>query len=228
MGMKRTKTLALLAGLSSLFIAATANADGSLAPAIALLAGIPVVSPLPSTSIRVTPPAFGMAFLFDGGVPVGALESAGAWTVPSGRTYTVTVMQGPLRIWSGAVAAAGGVVDLAFAPLPAAAPPPPPVVAGPSIIHEMTFRGIQDALAAAPFDRDRVAILRDVASRHLWSVEHVRSLLEELDSEGSKLRAVRTLAAYVLDPENADALAQDFALEANQRKVRALFGQSEP
>ena len=226
--MKRTKTLALLAGLSSLFIAATANADGSFAPAMALLAGIPVVSPLPATSIRVTPPAFGMAFLFDGGVPVGALEQAGAWTVASGRTYTVTVMPGPVRIWTGAVNAAGGVVDVVFSPLPSAAPPPPPVAVGPSIVPEMAFRGLLSAVSNSAFDRDRVTLLRDVAPRHLWSVEHVRALLEELDFESSKLRVVRALAPYVLDPENAYALADDFEFASNQRKVREMFGASEP
>ena len=221
---RRSRKLSWIAGLATLLVSSTALADGSFAPTAALLAGIQTPSFLPPTSIRVTPPAFGMAFLFDGGVPVAALDKAGTWTVPSGRTYTVTVMQGPIRIWSGSVAAGGGEVNVAFAPLPAAAPPSVPVANnGLGVIPELAFQALMGSIATVPTDHDRVTLVRDFAPHNLFSASHVVAVLGELDSESAKMRVVRALASHVIDPENAEQIALELDSENNRAKVRALF-----
>ena len=181
-----------------------------------------------STLLRVVPPPFGSVYLLDGGLPVASLDRPGTWTVPSGRTYGVLVMQGPLRIFSGQVPASGGVVDLAWSTATTpfeslarfASPPPAPQHAMSAADRDALLAAIE----AAPFDRDKVSVVRAASQRHLFTVAEVHDILERLAFESSKLSALRALRGHIADPERGFELCDDFGFESSRRRVLAMFG----
>jgi hypothetical protein len=93
------------------------------------------------THVRITPPPFGVIYLYDGRRLVGRFDRPGALWLPAGRTYRVVAMRGDQQIWNGWAPATLAPIELRWpqagepcscsCPTPPANPyPTPPVEQG--------------------------------------------------------------------------------------------------
>jgi hypothetical protein len=217
----------VLALAASLFGSAAQAHPSTSAPLAALLAP-PPTSLLPPTEVRVFPPPFSSVFLLDRGVPVAQLSEPGTFTVASGRSYEVLVMQGPLQVFRGTVAAAGHPVDLAFhtaaSPFGGPGRVAPAAPTPPCLLSRVELDDLLGAIDGASFERERLAIVRFAAPRHLFAVSQVRELLDRLAFDGEKLAALRALRPRIADPDEGVLLLDAFAFESSRERVLAMFG----
>jgi len=82
------------------------------------------------TELRIAPLFGGIAWVYDGDVLVGSIESVpGAIFLPEGRPYGVVVTRGDQIVWQGHVMATPGIVALSWdrdaMPVVDRVPPPP-------------------------------------------------------------------------------------------------------
>jgi hypothetical protein len=87
------------------------------------------------TQVRVTPPSYGIVYLYEGRRFVGRFDRPGALWLPSGRNYRVVAVRGDQPVWSGYRYAVGQVLELrwpvAGEPCTCSPPLPPPALTSP-------------------------------------------------------------------------------------------------
>lgn len=227
------RTILLLS--AALLVSSAARADQTTPiPSEANACGFASCSNLGATELKITPPAHGAVLISDGGQPVARINHPSVISVPSGRSYEVTAVRGPLVLWRAGIAASGGSVELFWnegsAPTVRHIPPLPPVVIGlpgtphrPAGMHRKTFRVLLETLQNADFESDKLKIVQTAAAQGRFTVAQVGRILDHFDFESDRLKALQALRPRVIDPENGFSLADHFTFSSSKKKALALF-----
>ena len=119
--------------LAATAVAAAISAAPSPARAQEPFGWEPSVEPAPQqelTRVRITPPAYGVVYLYDGRRLVGRFDRPGSLWLPSGRSYRVVAMRADQQIWSGWTPLAYHPIEMRWPqggePCSCSCPPPPP------------------------------------------------------------------------------------------------------
>ncbi|XXF77123.1 DUF4476 domain-containing protein [Myxococcaceae bacterium GXIMD 01537] len=105
-------------------------------------------------------------------------------------------------------------------PQPIPQPPPPPVVRP---IDDGRFKAISDAMDHETFSKDKLALLRDAASRNNFLVNHVRFMVQKFQFSSDQLEVVRILWPRTLDRENGFQLQSSFTFSSDKQKLREII-----
>lgn len=92
-----------------------------------------------------------------------------------------------------------------------------------SPIKDTEFALIKDNLNKSNFEFKKVAYLEKTIVQHCFRVEQLRYLISHLELEDNKLKIVELAVDHLYDFDRADLISEDFFLERNKTKVKALF-----
>jgi hypothetical protein len=177
-----------------------------------------------NTLVRVTPPPWGVVYLYEGRRLVGRFDRPGSLWLPMGRSYRVVAMRGDQQVWSGFAETAGSTLDLIWpaprafgrhVPRPYPAQPyaeepsardytqqPSPYAGSPFVaplIPDQELRQILHALDATEDEGQKLSIVQAAARRFSFTGAAVDRLLARFPSEHFRVRAFDALAPRVID-----------------------------
>ncbi|MEZ4799643.1 MAG: DUF4476 domain-containing protein [Flavobacteriales bacterium] len=90
-------------------------------------------------------------------------------------------------------------------------------------IKDTDFAILKDNLNKSNFEFKKVAYLEKTIGEHCFRVEQLRYLISHLELEDNKLKIVELAVDHLYDFDRASLIAEDFFLERNKTKVKALF-----
>jgi len=100
------------------------------------------------------------------------------------------------------------------------APPPPPVPRGPQAITHRSFRRFSSAVRRSSFDRDRVALVRDMSRRVAFSSAQVVALMRLCSFDKSRVDVAAALYRNVLDPAEWYRVYPALSFSSSRKKLR--------
>lgn len=114
------------------------------------------------------------------------------------------------------------------APAPAPAPPPPPVydpapepapAPGLQIINRRSFKRLLRSVGNQSFPKEKVAVIREAAKYHGFTVNQVIKLINALTHESTKVDVAVMLNPNVVDIENWFQVYDAFTFPSSRKKV---------
>jgi hypothetical protein len=119
------------------------------------------------------------------------------------------------------------------APLPMPQPqyaPPPPVMMQMSMqapaggaMPQQAFDSLMGSLRGAPFESDRMAIMRSVASANLFTCTYLHTILRELKFENERIAAAELFAPRIVDPQNHYTVLDALTFSDEKQKVQQIL-----
>lgn len=103
------------------------------------------------------------------------------------------------------------------------APAPPPEPQGPIAMDPSAFSRLLSSVRSASFSDGKLAAIQSAARGNHFTIRQVGELLDLMDFDADKVKAVRICAPKVVDPENAFDLGPHFDFDSDRQAALQLF-----
>jgi hypothetical protein len=92
-----------------------------------------------------------------------------------------------------------------------------------SPLNEVDFSHIKMELSKCNFELTRFEYLKKEIPNKCWKVDQLRYLLSQLDMEDNKIKILELATPSIYDFDRAQSIVDDFFLERNKIKVKAIL-----
>jgi len=92
-----------------------------------------------------------------------------------------------------------------------------------SPLNEVDFAHVKSELSKCSFELTRLDYLKKAIPDQCWKVDQLRYLLSQLDMEDNKLKVLELAKPSIYDFDRAQTITEDFFLERNKIKAKAIL-----
>ena len=87
-----------------------------------------------------------------------------------------------------------------------------------------SFAQLIEAIRAASFDDDKVAVVRHAAQTNWFSANQVGSVMDQISFDDGKIDAAAAMWPRIVDPENSFSIFNKLAFDSSKEKLRKRVG----
>ncbi len=142
------------------------------------------------------------------------------WNLPGGGYYTVLLRQGPLVVWSGRVEVWRDYRNRLYIWPPVKKKRIKPM-------PEEKFVQLIDMLKKAPFESDRMDIVRTAARDNFFTSEQVKRIMETFQFDENRIKAAKILYPRVVDRENFFVVYSALTHSSSREELRKWIEKQE-